>query len=92
MEHSRVCARIDLDAVGANLEAMRQKLKKETRIIAVIKTNAYGHGAVQIARMVQEYAYLWGFAVAVMFFLRIMILSSEMRSACLCSSIPWRSG
>ena len=46
MEHSRVCARIDLDAVGANLEAMRQKLKKETRIIAVIKTNAYGHGAV----------------------------------------------
>ena len=64
MEHSRVCARIDLDAVGANLEAMRQKLKKETRIIAVIKTNAYGHGAVQIARMVQEYAYLWGFAVA----------------------------
>ena len=64
MEHSRVCARIDLDAVGANLEAMRQKLKKETRIIAVIKTDAYGHGAVQIARMVQEYAYLWGFAVA----------------------------
>ena len=59
MEHSRVCARIDLDAVGANLESMRQKLKKETRIIAVIKTNAYGHGAVQIARMVQEYAYLW---------------------------------
>ena len=56
MEHSRVCARIDLDAVGANLEAMRQKLKKETRIIAVIKTNAYGHGAVQIARVVQAYA------------------------------------
>ena len=64
MEHSRICARIDLNAVRANLDHMRQKLKKETRMIEVIKTNAYGHGAVRIAQMTQNDEGLWGFAVA----------------------------
>jgi alanine racemase len=33
-------------------------------MIAVIKTDAYGNGAIPIARMVQEYDYIWGFAAA----------------------------
>ena len=64
MEHSRIYARIDLGAVEANFAAMRQKLKDTTRMIAVIKTDGYGHGAVQIARLTERYEYLWGFAVA----------------------------
>ncbi len=64
MEHARACAWIDLDAVAANLAAMKEKLKSETRMIAVIKTDAYGHGAVPIARMTESCDYLWGFAVA----------------------------
>ncbi len=64
MEHERVCARIDLDAVAANFKNMRAKLKSETSMIAVIKTNGYGHGAIEIARLTQSYDYLWGFAVA----------------------------
>lgn len=31
---------------------------------AVVKTDGYGHGAVPIARMAEEYEYIWGFAVA----------------------------
>ncbi len=64
MEHERVCARIDLGAVARNFESMRANLKDSTRMIAVIKTNGYGHGAVEIAHLTEEYDYLWGFAVA----------------------------
>nr|MCR4892789.1 alanine racemase [Lachnospiraceae bacterium] len=34
------------------------------QVVAVIKTDGYGHGAVEIARDVEELPYLWGFAVA----------------------------
>lgn len=64
MEHARICARIDLGAVAANVSSMRAKLKDETRMIAVIKTDGYGHGAVRIAHLLEGLDYLWGFAVA----------------------------
>src|SRR5690625_2201295 len=43
-------AEIDLDAIGYNLEQIKQKLPQHCNIIAVVKANGYGHGAVQIAR------------------------------------------
>ena len=64
MKHSRICAEIDLNAVASNFRSMRQNLKENTRMIAVIKTDAYGHGAERIARLTEDYDYLWGFAVA----------------------------
>lgn len=64
-KYSRVCARIDLDAVEYNLDMMKQNIKEETKMIGVIKTDGYGHGAVQIARYVmEEKDYIWGYAVA----------------------------
>lgn len=60
----RVCAEINLDAAAYNFNSMKENLTEGTKIIAVLKTDGYGHGAVPIARMVQEYEYLWGFAVA----------------------------
>ncbi len=64
MEHARVCADIDMGAVSSNFEAMHRKLKSGVKMIAVIKTNGYGHGAVPIARMTESFDYIWGFAVA----------------------------
>ncbi|MCR4672434.1 MAG: alanine racemase [Lachnospiraceae bacterium] len=46
----RACAEIDLDALGHNIDAIRSRVGEDTRIMAVIKTNAYGHGAVECAR------------------------------------------
>ena len=60
----RVCAEINLDAAAYNFNSMKENLAEDTKIIAVLKTDGYGHGAIPIARMVQEYDYLWGFAVA----------------------------
>lgn len=63
-KYSRVRADIDLDAVAFNFESMRKNLTPGTKMAAVIKADGYGHGAVQIARLVQNYDYIWGFAVA----------------------------
>lgn len=61
---SRVYAKIDLDAIHFNMESMHQKISEHTKMIAVIKTDGYGHGAVEIAKEVEDYEYLYGFAVA----------------------------
>ena len=61
---SRVYAKIDLDAVAWNMEQMKKNLKEGTEMVAVIKTDGYGHGAVQVASMLESYDYVWGYAVA----------------------------
>lgn len=33
-------------------------------MVAVVKTDGYGHGAVPIAKMAEQFEYIWGFAVA----------------------------
>ena len=60
----RICAEINLNAVAYNFKSMKDRLAPETKMIAVVKTDGYGHGAIPIAHMVQEYPYVWGFAVA----------------------------
>lgn len=62
--YSRVYATIDLDAIRHNMEKMKERLQPGTKIIAVIKTDGYGHGAVQIAKEIQEMDDLFGYAVA----------------------------
>ncbi len=63
-KHSRVCAEIDLDAILYNMESMRKKIPEHTKIMAVVKTDGYGHGAVPIAKVLEELPYLYGYAVA----------------------------
>lgn len=43
-------ADIDLDAVAWNVSEMRKRIPDETALLAVVKANAYGHGALQVAR------------------------------------------
>lgn len=62
--YSRVYAKIDLDAVAWNMEQMKKNIREGTEIVAVIKTDGYGHGAVQVASMLESYDYVWGYAVA----------------------------
>ena len=62
--YSRVYARIDLDAIASNMQQMKQNLSEDAKIMAVIKADGYGHGAVQIAQMLEKVDYVWGYAVA----------------------------
>ena len=61
---SRICAEINLDAIDHNLEVMRSRLTPGTPICAVIKADAYGHGATPIAVHLEPLRFIWGFAVA----------------------------
>ena len=60
----RVWAKIDLDAVTFNIESIKQRINKDTKIIAVIKADGYGHGAVPIAKLLEGDTGVWGYAVA----------------------------
>ena len=60
----RTKAVIHLDAIRRNYENMHALLSPGTKMIAVVKANAYGHGAVPAARALEPYPFLWGFAVA----------------------------
>ena len=41
---------VQLDRLQSNLHLLRQKLKPQTGVLAVIKANAYGHGYIPIAK------------------------------------------
>lgn len=47
-------AEIDLDALESNFHAFRQELPEGMKILVCVKANAYGHGAVQVAREMQR--------------------------------------
>lgn len=60
----RVYAAVDLDAVCHNLAQIKAHIADGTRIISVIKTDGYGHGAVPIAKEMEPLDYVGGYAVA----------------------------
>jgi len=62
--YDRLYAGIDLDAVRFNMESMHKHIREGTKITAVVKADAYGHGALRIAEVIEPLPYLWGFAVA----------------------------
>lgn len=43
-------AEIDLDAITANLRRFKQHVGERVKVIAVVKANAYGHGATPVAK------------------------------------------
>lgn len=43
---------------------MHANIEKGTKMVVVIKTDGYGHGAVPISRMLEDVDYVWGYAVA----------------------------
>ena len=49
--YHRVMAEIDLDAIGHNIREIKKKIKSETKLLAVVKADAYGHGALEVAKV-----------------------------------------
>ena len=52
MDFDSTRVKIDLDAIAENMDAIREKAG--VPVMAVVKADAYGHGAVQVARLLQE--------------------------------------
>lgn len=51
-KYYRVQANVNLEAIRHNLNEVRKKLKPDTKLMAVIKADAYGHGAVALAKAI----------------------------------------
>lgn len=58
----RTQARIDLDAVEYNCSNVREKLPDDCKLLGVIKADAYGHGAVELAHLLDEKCDFFGVA------------------------------
>lgn len=50
----RTRAIVDLDAIAANVRALRANQRPEQRLMAVVKAEGYGHGSVMVARTALE--------------------------------------
>lgn len=50
----RTWAEIDLDALAHNYHVLRQKAGDNIKFLGVVKADAYGHGSVQVSRLLQE--------------------------------------
>ena len=50
--YDRLYAGIDLDAVRFNMESMHKHIREGTKITAVVKADAYGHGALRIEEVI----------------------------------------
>ena len=49
---------VDLDAIAQNFEAICEKVN--VPVMVVLKANGYGHGAIEIARLLNDYADFFG--------------------------------
>ena len=58
MNFDNTRVKIDLDAISRNFDAVREK--SGVPVMAVIKGDAYGHGAIQIARLLERKAAFFG--------------------------------
>ncbi len=58
-------AEIDLRAIHSNLKNIRKAIGRDPLIMAVVKANAYGHGAVEVARSIVSKRTAQYFGVAI---------------------------
>ena len=58
MHYDNTRVKIDLDAIGRNFAAVREKAG--VKVMAVIKADAYGHGAIPVARLLKDQCAFFG--------------------------------
>lgn len=59
---TRTYSVIHLDSINYNIDQVKKQIKPDTKILAIVKANAYGHGALRIAAEIKDKVY--GFGVA----------------------------
>ena len=58
MNYDNTRVKIDLDIIQKNFDAVREKAG--VPVMAVVKADAYGHGAIQVARLLQDQCAFFG--------------------------------
>lgn len=61
-KYYRVEADVDLDAIRTNIKTMKDLIPEGKKLLAVIKANAYGHGAIEVAEALDDLSDYYGVA------------------------------
>lgn len=64
MAYSRVHAIVDLDAICHNVHILDEMTTSKQKIIAVLKADGYGHGALPIAEVLEQEPGVYGYGLA----------------------------
>ncbi len=59
MQRERAWVEVNVTAIGHNIRQIRELLKPETDLMAVVKADAYGHGAITVAKTVLNAGATW---------------------------------
>lgn len=62
--YGRGCIEVNLDHILYNAEKIKEHIGKNTGIVAVIKTDGYGHGSIPLAKKLEDKDFMYGYAVA----------------------------
>lgn len=62
-KYDRTYAEVDLEAIRHNIRETRKRIKKDTKIMAVVKADAYGHGAVEVSHALEGMVDAYGVAM-----------------------------
>ncbi len=60
--YNRIYARINMDNLRFNINKMKSMIKSDMKVLAVVKADAYGHGAVGVALRIRDLADYYGVA------------------------------
>ncbi len=60
--YQRTYAKIDLDKIEYNINNILKKVDSRAKFLAVIKADAYGHGAVPVSRLIEDKCDFFGVA------------------------------
>ena len=53
-DYYRAQANINLDAIKQNICQVRSTISKDTKLMVIVKADAYGHGAVAVSRALEN--------------------------------------
>lgn len=59
MCRERAWVEISLEALAHNIQQIKQQLSPSTELMAVVKADAYGHGAITVAQTALQYGATW---------------------------------
>ncbi len=63
-DYLRCYAEISLSAIGKNIAEVKKRLKPGVKLLAVIKADAYGHGALRVGKYLEDQADYFAVATA----------------------------
>lgn len=62
-KYYRTYAEVDLQAIRHNIKETRKRINENTKIMAIVKADAYGHGAVEVSHALKDLVEAYGVAM-----------------------------